>query len=114
MCRDKPEQADAEHAGPPCRKQVPDRIADDVALLRRGAEPLGAGEKEIGLGLRALDVPALDHDGLRAEPERFERCVDLRAPAGGRDSEAGSDTSQLRQELDRFGKRASFGEQLAE
>ena len=41
------EEADAEHAGPPGGEEVPDGIADHVAVLRFDAERLLAGEEEV-------------------------------------------------------------------
>ena len=75
------EKADAEHPRSPCRQQVPDRVAHDVALIGRNAEPLLTGQKEVRFGFGPEDVAALDHDGLRRDPQRLERTVDLRSPA---------------------------------
>src|SRR6266498_2940987 len=53
------EQADAEHAGAAGGEQIPDGVADDVAVGGRDAEPLGAGEKEIRFRFRPVDLAAL-------------------------------------------------------
>src|SRR6202007_2247086 len=79
------EEADAEHAGPPGGEEVPDGIADHVAVLRFDAERLLAGEEEVRRRLRARNVAPLEHDRFLADPERLERRVDLGAAPGGGD-----------------------------
>src|SRR6476661_7172972 len=64
------QQADAQHARAPRREQVPDGVADDVALVGLDPEPPAAGEEEIGLRLGALHVASLDHNRLRRNAER--------------------------------------------
>src|SRR4029079_17053721 len=59
------QQADAEHSGPTRGQQIPDGVADHITLGGLNAETLCAGQEEIRLRLRALDVAARDHDGLR-------------------------------------------------
>src|SRR5439155_23992574 len=79
------EQADAEHAGPAGGEQVPDGVADDVAVGGRDAEPLGAGQKQVRLRFRSIDLAALDDDRLLTDSERRHRGVYLGSAAGGRD-----------------------------
>jgi hypothetical protein len=45
------QETDAERARATGREQVPDGVADDVAIDRGNAEPLGAGQKEIATPL---------------------------------------------------------------
>src|SRR5262249_61581913 len=95
-------------------EQVPDRVADHVALVRVDAESPCALEEEIGLGLRALDVAALDDREAGADPERLERRVDLRAPPRRRDPVDDAALAKLPQQLDRSRQRATLGQQLTE
>src|SRR5918992_2258158 len=66
------QQADTEHARSPGGKQVPDGVTDDVAVRGRRTKSLGAGQEEIRLGLRPLDVAALDDDRFVPDAERLE------------------------------------------
>ena len=45
------------------------------------SHPLLAGEEEVRLRLGTQHVPALDHDHVIANPQRFERGVNLGAAA---------------------------------
>src|SRR3989475_6903357 len=76
------QQADAQHSGAARREQIPDRIADDIAVANVHAKLLLALEKEIGLGLRSKDIAAVDDHRLRRDAERCERPVYLRMPPG--------------------------------
>ena len=80
------QQADAEHPGTPRCQEVPDGVADDIALVGRNTEPLLAGEEQVRLGLGAQDVAALDDDRSSGDAERAQRLVDLRPAAGRRDA----------------------------
>src|ERR687891_2461001 len=66
------QQADTEHARSPGGKQIPDGVTDDVAVRGRRTKSLGAGQEEIRLGLRPLDIAALDDDRLLPDAERIE------------------------------------------
>src|ERR671919_236485 len=66
------QQADTEHARSPAGKQVPDGVADDVGVRGSRTQSLGAGQEEIRLWLRPLDVAALDDDRLLSDAERFQ------------------------------------------
>src|SRR5918994_5962652 len=66
------QQADAEHAGSPGGKQIPDGVADHVGVRGGRAESLGAGQEEIGLRLGAPDVAALDDDRFLPDAERLQ------------------------------------------
>ena len=103
------EEADAEHACPACGEQVPHGVADDVALLgrrpvaprRRGRGPVRARRAE---RFRGRPRP------LRAEPERLERGIDLRPPAGRGDPRCNLDSPQLGSSSTRAGKAAAAPE----
>ena len=73
------QQTDAQHPGATCCEEVPHRVADDVALVDRDAEPLLAGEEEVGFGLGAQDVATIDDDHVVRHVEGAERLVDLRS-----------------------------------
>ncbi len=107
------QQANAEHAGAAGSEQVPDGIADHVAVGGRNAEPLGAGEKEIRLRFRPVDVAALDDHRLLADAERLERGVDLRPTSGRGYPVRDPFGSELGKQLDSPGKRPPLGQQLA-
>ena len=108
------QQTDAQHARSPGGEQIPDRIADDVALLGWNAEPVAAGEEEIRLRLRSKDVTALDDDDCGANPERVERGVDLGSPTGRCNPVRDACLAQFGEQLDRSGKRSPLGKQLGE
>src|SRR5439155_17305501 len=75
------EHADGEHPGAPRREQIPDRVADHVALRRLGSEAPRTLEEEIRFRFRAPHVAALDDRRLRADVEHLQRGVDLRPTA---------------------------------
>ncbi len=108
------QQADAQHASSPRGEQIPDRIADDVALLGWNADPFAAGEEEIGLRLGPKHVTSLDDDGLGSDPESVQRGVDLGPPTGCRDSVRDADFTQFGEQLDGSRQRPPLGEQLTE
>ena len=63
---------DAEHARPAGGQQVPDRVADDVAIGGLDSQRLLAGEEQVRLGLRAGHVAPFDHHRLGANTERSQ------------------------------------------
>jgi hypothetical protein len=66
------QHTDAEHAGAPSGEDIPDGVADDVAVLHFDPETLLAGEEEIGRRLRAGNVASIDDDRLRPDAQRFQ------------------------------------------
>ena len=75
------QQADAEHARAARREQVPDGVADHVAVARLDGEAARALDEQVRLRLGARDVAALDDDrlGRRRRAPRARR----RSPAAG-------------------------------
>src|SRR5262249_5805336 len=102
------EEADAEHVRPAGGEQIPDGVADDVALLGCDSQLRRAGEEEIRLRLGTQDVSSLDHDRLRPDPERVQRSVDLGTPAGRRNPIDDAEGPQLGEELHGLGQRSPF------
>src|SRR4029077_11002007 len=76
------QQPDAQEARAARCQQIPDSIADDVALTWRKAESLQAGEEEVRLGFGARHVPALDDHHVFAHTEHLERAINLGPPPG--------------------------------
>ena len=109
------EQADAEHPRPACGEQIPDGIADDVALLRRRRRACAAqARKRSGSGFARSTSPRSTTTVSGPRCERLERGVDLGPSARGRDPERHPGRSQLGEELDRLGERPALRKQLAE
>ena len=77
--------ADRDHRRGDRRDHVPGRVADVPAACRLDLELLGREEQEIGLGLGVLDVARVDDHRFAIEPERGDRCRDLRLSARRRD-----------------------------
>src|SRR2546422_2702031 len=107
------QQADAQHSGAARREQIPDRVADDIAVANVHAKLLLALEKEIGLGLRSKDIAAVDDHRLRRNAQRRERAVDLRMPPGCGDAVGDLLLAQPAQELDRAWEWPAFRKELA-
>ena len=100
----------------PGRQQVPDGVADHVAVLGLDAESLRALDEQVGLGLGARDVPALDDHHVGGDLEGVEAGVDPGAAAGGGDAVRDPALAQLDEDLLRARQRAPLvrGQQLAE
>jgi hypothetical protein len=62
----------AQHPCPPGGEQVPDRVADHVAVLCPDAEPLLAGEEEVWFGLGPAYLTSLDDHILGANAQEIE------------------------------------------
>jgi hypothetical protein len=108
------EQADRKHPCAAGGQQVPDRVADDKAVLGIDAEAPCALEEQIGLGLRAADVAAFDHHHVGGDAESGQRGVDLWASAGGGDAVRDASRVQLPEQVASARQRATPRQQLAE
>ena len=109
------QEADAEHPRAAGGEEIPDGVADDVAVVRLDAERGGAGEEQIRLGLRARDVAAVDHDDLVRDVER--RRATRRSRDGGRRWRSRGRSRAARRSASsstRAGKRPPLGQQLVE
>src|SRR5216684_266594 len=108
------QHADAQHGGAPGGEEVPDGVADHVAVLGRDAETLLAGEEEVGGRLRAAHVASLHHHHVPGHLESGERRVDLRPPARGGDAVRDSGFAQPPEQGDGAGQRPALGQELPE
>ncbi len=108
------QEADREHLRAAGGEEIPDGVADDITVTRLDAEGGGAGEEQVGLGLRTGDVAAVDHDHVVGHLERSEGAVDLgTAPRGG-DPMDDPARAEPCQQLDRARQRPALRQQLLE
>src|SRR2546425_2532493 len=103
------QESDAEHLRAPRSEQIPDGVANDVAVVWRHAEPLLAVQEEIGRGLRALDVAPFDDHRLAADAKAVERAIDLGTPPRRRDAVLHAGVTERAQQLARARERAALG-----
>lgn len=94
------EHADDEHAGATRGKQIPDCVADDVAIGRRQREPLRGTEEQCRIGLCSRNLAAFDHDHVIGHVQRDQRCIDLRSSTGSGDSMGNAVAAQAGRQID--------------
>jgi len=107
------EHAHAQHVRPSSGEQIPDRIADDVAVLGGDSQPPLAFQEEIRLRLGPGNVPAVHHHRLRRNLQRLEGAIDLRVSTGGCDPMRDPGFAQKPQQSRSSGKRRAPGHQRA-
>jgi hypothetical protein len=107
------QEPDAQHASSPGGEQVPDCVADHIAVLCPDPEPLLAGEEEVWLGLGAAHFSSLDDHRLGADAQDLEGGVDLRSAAGGCDPMYDASSAKVLQEVHRARQGSGLGKELA-
>src|SRR5437867_70426 len=106
------QQSDTQHSRAACGQQIPNRIAHDIAVIDRYAQPLLTIEKKIRRRFSTHHVAALDDDRFGTDAENVERAIDLGPPPGSRDPMRYSCIPQGAKQLRRAGKRSPLRKKL--
>src|SRR5262245_24023667 len=71
------QQSDTEHTRPAGGQDVPDCVANHIAIDYTDTQALLACQEEIRFGLGTRDIATLDDDCLPTDAEYIQRCIDL-------------------------------------